>query len=86
MDAAAAGMAELGGVAPPTADEFREFLQKIKEDVEAFRVLVAPVFSNFSFCFFLWVLGVWVSRVYLLMGFARRRVSKAYGFLVALLS
>ena len=26
-------------------------------------MLVAPVFSNFSFCFFLWVLGVWVSRV-----------------------
>ena len=25
-------------------------------------MLVAPVFSNFSFCFF-WVLGVWVSRV-----------------------
>ena len=34
LDAAAAGMAELGGVAPPTADEFREFLQKIKEDVQ----------------------------------------------------
>ena len=34
MDAAAAGMMALGGVAPPTADEFREFLQKIKEDVQ----------------------------------------------------
>ena len=26
-------------------------------------MLVAPVFSNFSFFFVLWVLGVWVSRV-----------------------
>ena len=173
MDAAAAGMAELGGVAPPTADEFREFLQKIKEDVQVTdfiqvvgtdllgaKVISAADFStppnslqlakltrrisesgihiadievgqewnakqdewweehgalfverlqdkwksraagggaltdkmlegkylsvpeasyvvNFSFffLFFLWVLGVWVSRVYLLMGFARRRVS-----------
>ena len=34
LDAAAAVMAGLGGVAPPAADEFRDFLQKIKEQVQ----------------------------------------------------
>ena len=34
LDAAAAGMMALGGVDPPTADEFRVFLQKIKDDVQ----------------------------------------------------
>eukprot|EP01044_Picomonas_judraskeda_P028820 COSAG03_NODE_9724_length_697_cov_2.187291_1_plen_55_part_00 len=34
LDAAAAVMAGLGGVAPPAADEFRDFLHKIKVDVQ----------------------------------------------------
>ena len=34
LDAAAAVMAGLGGVAPPAVDEFRDFLQKIKEQVQ----------------------------------------------------
>ena len=34
LDAAAAVMAGLGGVAPPAVDEFRDFLQRIKEDVQ----------------------------------------------------
>ena len=34
LDAAAAVMAGLGGVAPPAVDEFRDFLQKIKAQVQ----------------------------------------------------
>ena len=47
-------------------------------------LVVHSYYSSFIFFFLVW----WEcgSHVFLLMGFARRRVSKGYGFLVALLS
>ena len=46
-------------------------------------LVVHSYYSSFIFFLVWWECG---SHVFLLMGFARRRVSKGYGFLVALLS